>query len=116
MYDKCMHQLKKVLKNLLPKSVRQPILNVYHLLVAIAANIRYGFPARSAKVIMITGTNGKTSVATLVAGMLEDAGYIVGVNTTAYYRIGGKTVAKKSSRTVEDMFDLHRMFARMKKA
>lgn len=111
-----MYQLKKLLKKLLPKSVRQPILNVYHLLVAITANIRYGFPARSAKVIMITGTNGKTSVATLVAGMLEDAGYNVGVNTTAYYRIGGKTTPKKSSRTVEDMFALHRMFARMKKA
>lgn len=108
--------MKKFLKSLMPKQIRQPILNVYHLLVAIAANIRYGFPARSAKVIMITGTNGKTSIATLIAGMLEDAGFTVGVNTTAYYRIGDKTTPKKSSRTVEDMFVLHDMFARMKKA
>lgn len=108
--------MKKLLKGLLPRQIRQPVLNIYHLLVAIAANIRYGFPARSAKVIMITGTNGKTTVATLIAGMLEHAGYKVGINTTAYYRIGDKTVQKKSSRTVEDMFVLHRMFARMRKA
>ena len=111
-----MHKLKKLLKGLLPKTVRQPILNSYHLLVAIAANVRYGFPARRLKVIMVTGTNGKTSTATIIAGMLEHAGRTVGVNTTAFYRYGGKTVNKKSSRTLEDTFVLQRMLAGMKKA
>ncbi len=110
-----MYRVKKLLKNLLPRQIRQPILNGYHLLVAIAANIRYGFPARRAKVIMITGTNGKTSVATVIAGMLEDAGHTVGINTTAYYRINGKTTQKASSRTVEDTFILQGMFAKMKR-
>jgi UDP-N-acetylmuramoyl-L-alanyl-D-glutamate--2,6-diaminopimelate ligase len=111
-----MNGVKKIIKGLLPRKVRQPILNVYHLLVAVAANLRYGFPAKNVKVVMITGTNGKTSVATLVAGMLENAGRTVGINTTAYYRIAGETIPKKSSRTVEDMFVLHAMFAKMKKA
>ncbi|HTH71741.1 MAG TPA: UDP-N-acetylmuramoyl-L-alanyl-D-glutamate--2,6-diaminopimelate ligase [Candidatus Pristimantibacillus sp.] len=111
-----MHKLKKLLKSLLPKTVRQPILNFYHLLVAVAANLRYGFPARGLKVIMITGTNGKTSTATLIAGMLEHAGRNVGVNTTAFYRYGGQTVNKKSSRTLEDIFVLQNMLASMKKA
>jgi UDP-N-acetylmuramoyl-L-alanyl-D-glutamate--2,6-diaminopimelate ligase len=111
-----MRQVKKLVKSLLPRRVRQPILNVYHLLIAMAANVRHGFPARNAKIIMITGTNGKTSTATLVAGMLESAGHTVGINTTAYYRIAGKTVQKKSSRTIEDMFVLHKMFRQMKKA
>ena len=105
-----------MLKGLLPSKVRRPILNAYHLLVAIAANLRYGFPSRNAKVIMVTGTNGKTSVATLIAQMLEKAGYKVGVNTTAYYRWGGKTVNKKSSRTLEDIFVLQGMIAKMKRA
>ena len=111
-----MQRIKKLLKDLLPRKIRQPILNVYHLLVAIAANVRYGFPAKGFKVIMVTGTNGKTSVATLVASMLEHAGYTVGANTTAYYRIAGKTTNKKGSRTIEDMFVLHAMFAKMRKA
>ncbi len=111
-----MHRIKKLVKSLLPKKIRQPLLNVYHLLVAIAANIRYGFPAKTLKVIMITGTNGKTSTATLVAGMLEHAGYKVGVNTTAFYRYDGKTTNKKSSRTLEDIFVLHKMLKNMKRA
>jgi UDP-N-acetylmuramoyl-L-alanyl-D-glutamate--2,6-diaminopimelate ligase len=110
-----MNTIKKTIKNLLPKSIRQPLLNAYHLLVAVAANVRYGFPARGAKVIMVTGTNGKTSTASLIAGMLENSSKSVGINTTAYYSYGGKTVQKKSSRTIEDMFDLHKMFSRMKK-
>jgi UDP-N-acetylmuramoyl-L-alanyl-D-glutamate--2,6-diaminopimelate ligase len=111
-----MHRIKKLVKGLLPRSVRQPILNVYHLLVAIAANIRYGFPAKKMKVIMITGTNGKTTTATLVAGMLENAGRKVGINTTAFYRYGGTTVNKKGSRTLEDTFVLQAMLAKMKQA
>ncbi len=101
---------------MLPRKIRQPILNVYHLLVAVAANVRFGFPTKGIKVIMVTGTNGKTSTATLIAGMLENAGRNVGINSTAYYRYAGKTTNKKSSRTVEDMFVLHAMFSKMKKA
>lgn len=111
-----MRRIKKLVKGLLPQSIRQPILNVYHLLIAIAANIRHGFPTKDLKVIMITGTNGKTSTATIVAGMLESAGHKVGINTTAFYRYGGKTVTKKSSRTLEDTFVLQGMLAKMKAA
>ncbi len=111
-----MRRIKKLLKGLLPRKIRQPILNAYHLLVAVAANIRFGFPTRGIKVIMVTGTNGKTSTATLIAGMLENAGRKVGVNTTAYLGINGDVKPKKSSRTVEDMFVLHAMFSKMKKA
>lgn len=112
-----MNGAKQFLKKLLPNKIRQPVLNVYHLLVAIAANIRYQFPARSAKVIMITGTNGKTSTATLIAAILEHAGYKVGINSTAYYRItGSKPVNKKSGRTVEDVFALHALFNKMRRA
>src|SRR5262245_41904887 len=112
-----MQQIKKLLKSLLPRTIRQPLLNVYHLLVAVAANLRYGFPARGAKVIMLTGTNGKTSSAVLIAGILENAGHKVGINSTAFYRISGsKAVNKKSGRTVEDMFVLHALLAKMKRA
>lgn len=111
-----MHRIKKLIKALLPKSLTQLLLNTYHLFVAIAANIRFGFPTKSLKVVMVTGTNGKTSTATIVAGMLENAGFNVGVNTTAFYRYGGKTVAKKSSRTLEDHFVLQGMLAKMKQA
>lgn len=91
-------------------------MNAYHLLEAVAANIRFGFPTKNVKVILVTGTNGKTTVATLIAGMLEDAGHTVGINSTAFYRIGGTTTPKKGSRTLEDVLVLQGLLAKMKKA
>lgn len=111
-----MHAIKIFLKSLLPQAVRQPLLNQYHLLTAVAANIRYGFPTKRLKVIMVTGTNGKTTTATLIADMLTAAGHKVGLNTTAFYRYGETTVAKEGSRTLADAFELQRMFAMMKQA
>lgn len=111
-----MHSAKKFAKKLLPKTMRQPILNVYHLGEAIAANARYGFPTRGMKVIMITGTNGKTTTASLVGQMLINAGYKVGINTTAYYSYGSETFVKEGSRTLEDVMTQQKMFAKMKQA
>lgn len=111
-----MHQVKHIVKALLPKHVRQPILNQYHLATAVAANIRYGFPTKDIQVIMVTGTNGKTTVATLIAKMLEEAGHKVGLNSTTSYSYGGKVVKKEGSRTLADIFELQRMFAEMKRA
>lgn len=111
-----MHQIKKAVKTLLPKKVRQPILNQYHLAVAVAANVRYGFPTKNIQVIMVTGTNGKTTTATLIAAMLKQAGHKVGLNSTTSYSYGDVVVKKEGSRTLADMFELQRMFAEMKAA
>lgn len=111
-----MHQVKKVVKKVLPEGVRGSAANIYHLGMAMAASARFGFPARSAQVIMITGTNGKTTTATLIAEMLRRTGHKVGVNTTAFYQIGDEITPKASSRTLEDAFELQAMFAKMKQA
>lgn len=111
-----MQNIKKFLKRLLPQNIRQPVLNQYHRLVAVAANLRYGFPAKKLQVIMVTGTNGKTTTATLIADMLQAAGHKVGLNTTVFYRYGDTVVHKEGSRTLADIFELQRMFARMRQA
>lgn len=110
-----MHNLKR-LKYILPVSVRQRSLNQYHKCVAVAANFVYGFPTKKIKMIMVTGTNGKTTTVALIAEMLEKAGYKVGVNTTAFYKIAGKTFPKKGARTLEDIFVQQKMFAKMRRA
>lgn len=111
-----MHSIKQFIKKLLPTNARQPMANAYHWVVAVAANLRYGFPARSMQVIMITGTNGKTTTAALIAEMLRHSGHKVGINTTAFYQIGDDVTPKAGSRTLEDIFELHAMFAKMKQA
>lgn len=112
-----MHKLKTLIKQLLPARVRRPLINTYHLLTAVAANLRYGFPAKDARVIMVTGTNGKTTTAALIAQMLTTAGHKVGAITTAFYSFGeGELELNTTNRTVDDVFKVQALLARIKQA
>ena len=64
---------------------------LYHLLVAVYANIRFGFPSRSLTVVGVTGTDGKTTTTTLIYEVLKAAGYETSVITTVHAVIAGKT-------------------------
>ncbi|PIP27599.1 MAG: hypothetical protein COX30_01005 [Candidatus Moranbacteria bacterium CG23_combo_of_CG06-09_8_20_14_all_39_10] len=73
------------MKKLIPQSIK----NIYHLGQAILANVMYGFPTRKLKVIGITGTDGKTTTAQMVARILEEAGKTVAMASTINFRING---------------------------
>jgi UDP-N-acetylmuramoyl-L-alanyl-D-glutamate--2,6-diaminopimelate ligase len=79
-------------------------------LAYIAANF-YENPARSLKIIGITGTNGKTSTATLLWQAMNDLGYKSGLISTIKYMIG--TEERPSSHTTPDPKQLHACFAEM---
>ncbi len=64
---------------------------LYHLLVAIYANIRFGFPSRKLTVIGVTGTDGKTTTATLIYEILLAAGYKTSMITSVNAVVAGKT-------------------------
>lgn len=111
-----MGPLKSTVKQLLPKGAKPFITNIYHLLEAMTANIRYGFPARSAQVVMITGTNGKTTTAAYVVKVLQAAGYKVGASTTAFYQIGEEVIPNDRNMTTDNVFKVQELLYRMKKA
>ncbi|MDO8451429.1 MAG: UDP-N-acetylmuramoyl-L-alanyl-D-glutamate--2,6-diaminopimelate ligase [bacterium] len=67
------------------------IKGLYHLLVAIFSNIWFRFPARKLTVIGVTGTDGKTTTATLIYSILKTAGYSASMITSVHAVIGSKT-------------------------
>ncbi len=64
---------------------------LYHLLVAIAANIWFGFPSRKLTVVGITGTDGKTTTTTLIYEILKAAGFKTSVITSVHAVIADKS-------------------------
>lgn len=63
--------------------------SLYHLAVAVGSSIYFGFPARSLTVIGVTGTDGKTTTATLLYEILKSAGYKTSVITSVHAVIAG---------------------------
>jgi UDP-N-acetylmuramoyl-L-alanyl-D-glutamate--2,6-diaminopimelate ligase len=74
-------------KKLIPHSLFNSVEPFGHLVEAVFFNAINGFPARSLKVIGVTGTNGKTSTAFLIHSMMHDAGYKVGLMTTVGFGV-----------------------------
>lgn len=74
----------------------------------------YGRPSTRLLTVGITGTNGKTTSAFLVAHLLDHAGLRAGLMGTVERRIGGQ--ALPAGRTTPEALDIQRDFARMVEA
>ena len=64
--------------------------NIYHLGIAILANIFYGFPSHKLRVIGVTGTDGKTTTTSLISHVLNTSGYKTSMVSSVGAIIGGK--------------------------
>ena len=82
--------------------------------MALAAARWYGDPSRDLRVVGVTGTNGKTTTAHLVAGLFAAAGEPSGLLGTVVNRIGG--VEHPVRLTTAESLDLQRMFREMVEA
>jgi len=75
-----------------------------------AANY-FGNPADKVKLVGVTGTNGKTSVATLLYRLFSKLGHKVGLLSTVENKIGGETIP--STHTTPDAISLNQLLRRM---
>ncbi len=71
-------------------SPTNPLRLAWHFFWDLAATIFYRFPSREITVIGVTGTNGKTTTANLIAKILEANGECVALATTINFQIGKK--------------------------
>jgi len=79
---------------------------------ALIASSLYASPTRDLASIAITGTNGKTTVTTLLYQIFESAGRDTGLIGTVETRIGAEVL--KSSRTTPEAADLQALVAVMR--
>ena len=78
--------------------------------LALAAAAFYGEPSRALRLVGVTGTNGKTTTAFLVASILEESGDQPALFGTIEYRLaGGQRERTTASHTTPESLDLQRM-------
>ena len=103
------------MKKFLRKIVSQQLLNFYHLIRAVFANIIYGFPTRTMRVIGVTGTDGKTTTVHFITHILEHANLNPGMLSTIAFRIGDKYMVNETKMTTVSEMDLQKKLASMRK-
>ena len=78
--------------------------------LALASDEVHGHPSRELKLVGVTGTNGKTTTAYLIAAVVEAAGESVALISTVEYRVAGER--QPALHTTPEASDLQRMLRR----
>jgi UDP-N-acetylmuramoyl-L-alanyl-D-glutamate--2,6-diaminopimelate ligase len=96
-----------------PEGVHVPwaLVEDARLALAVIAAAFYRDPSREMQVVGITGTNGKTTTAYLVASIFETAGIRCGLLGTVAYRIGD--VVHEATRTTPEAPDVQALLRQM---
>ena len=106
--------VKSLARKVLNGKVLRVLEDEYRLARASFANARFNWPAKGMRVIMITGTNGKTTTAHFLFSILRQAGYSVGLSSTAEFRINEQVQANDTNMTVVNPVKLREQIANFK--
>ena len=79
--------------------------------LAIMASNFYGNPSQNLKLVGVTGTNGKTTIATLLFQLFKKAGYKVGLLSTVVVKVDNKDY--KATHTTPDSLTINRYLKEM---
>ena len=98
-----------------PKEFKQGITYIKvedtHSAVGIIADNFYNNPSRNMKLVGVTGTNGKTTTATLLHELFRKLGYKAGMIGTVVNKINDKSI--EAERTTPDPVTLNELLANM---
>ncbi len=76
------------------------------------ANTWFGYPSRDMKLVGVTGTNGKTTIATLLYKLFKNLGYACGLISTVSNFINDREVV--ANYTTPDAMELNRLLSQMR--
>jgi UDP-N-acetylmuramoyl-L-alanyl-D-glutamate--2,6-diaminopimelate ligase len=79
--------------------------------LGIVASNFYDSPSKKLKLVGVTGTNGKTTIATLLYQLFRDLGYKCGLLSTVENQINGNIIP--STHTTPDQVELNRLLDEM---
>ncbi|MGJ8659406.1 MAG: UDP-N-acetylmuramoyl-L-alanyl-D-glutamate--2,6-diaminopimelate ligase [Cellulophaga fucicola] len=79
--------------------------------IAIMASNFYGNPSKNLKLVGVTGTNGKTTISSLLYQLFKKAGYKVGLLSTIKIMIDDKEI--KATHTTPDALTINKALAEM---
>lgn len=96
--------MKDFLRRILPQS----FILWTHTLRAVLAALIYRMPAKNIRVIMVTGTNGKTTTCNMIGKILEAANYKVAMATTINFKIGSREWKNLTKMTTMSPFTLQK--------
>lgn len=82
--------------------------------LAIMASNYYGEPSKNLRLVGVTGTNGKTTIATLLYQLFKNAGYKVGLLSTV--RIMVDAIEYKATHTTPDSLTINQYLTKMNTA
>lgn len=99
----------------LPESIHSEVNYIVvddsHKTLAVLANNFYDQPSKKLKLIGVTGTNGKTTVTTLLFNLFKNLGYSVGLISTVVNKINNLDIP--TERTTPDAVSLNKLLADM---
>jgi UDP-N-acetylmuramoyl-L-alanyl-D-glutamate--2,6-diaminopimelate ligase len=111
-----MSGVKKLARKVIPKDAVTSAERQYRLVKAKTAYTIYGSAPKNAKVIAVTGTNGKTTTCAFINAMLKGAGLKTAVYTTAFVEIDGNYQPNTSHMTVASPWSVQKFFKQAKAA
>ncbi len=94
------------------KIIPKKLKTIWWRMKSVVAMRYYGNPSRKLKIVGVTGTNGKTTTATLLYRVTTELGHKAGLISTVENIIGEER--KKTTMTTPDSITLTKLFAEMR--
>ena len=108
-------------KSILCEDLPEPVAGITYVQVASTedaagkvATLFYGDPSRKLKLVGVTGTNGKTTIATLLYNMFRKFGHKVGLLSTVCNYVDDQPIP--ANHTTPDPIELNELLAKMVEA
>ncbi len=96
------------MKKIIPKF----IIDAYHRAMPLLGAIIYRFPSKKIKIIGITGTNGKSTTVEMLASILKEAGYKVGILSSIKFEVAGEAEPNMLKMTMPGRLTIQKMIRR----